>query len=423
MRWSGPLLGKLTQPLLDTPRTVTAIPKEVIEDKQVRDLRDLARETPGLTIGSAEGGNAFGAFAIRGFKADNDIFMDGIRNPGNVIPDVFAVDQIEIYKGPSGSIAGRSTIGGAVNFITKEPSLANDFAIVTTTVGTDETFRSTIDANEKINSDFAVRANLMYDQHGVAGRDITDSERWGGLLSATARVTDDVKITLDYYHYRNDAIPDWGVPVVTTYHVPYTELGLKRDTWFGEKDLDFYHERADIGTATVVAKLTDGATLINKTRIGASTVDYVATSVEGQTYHHPQRDQDASLYANQTELNLKFDTGTLHHEMVTGLELSREGIARSSYLITPSTALVPLLNGLPTSNPYRNAAVITAKGLVYDANDRRYWHLRGRHGPSLEGMDRQWRYSGRRFHPQPGRRARCSLSHRVACAPGSKQHR
>ena len=205
--------GKLTEPLANTPKTVTAVPKEIIQEKKNRDLRDLARDTPGLTIGSAEGGNAYGAFAIRGFKANNDIFVDGIRNPGNVIPDVFSVEQVEIYKGPSGGIAGRCTIGGAVNIITKQPDLTDNFAIVTTTVGTDETFRSTIDVNEDVNHDFAVRANLMYDQHDVAGRDITDSERWGGLLSATARVTEDVKVTLDYYHYNNDAIPDWGVPV------------------------------------------------------------------------------------------------------------------------------------------------------------------------------------------------------------------
>ena len=131
--------GKLTEPLLNTPRTVTAVPKEVMEDQGVRDLRELARNVPGLTIGSAEGGNAYGAFAIRGFKANNDIFVDSIRNPGNMVPDVFAVQQIEIYKGPSGGIAGRSTIGGAINLITKQPDLNFNFYEVDTTIGTDST--------------------------------------------------------------------------------------------------------------------------------------------------------------------------------------------------------------------------------------------------------------------------------------------
>ncbi len=354
--------GKLTEPLLNTPRTVTAIPKAVIEDKQARDLRDLARDTPALTIGSAEGGNAFGAYAIRGFKADNDIFMDGIRNPGNVIPDVFSVEQIEIYKGPSGGIAGRSTIGGAINIITKEPNLNYDFYQATTTV----------------TRDFAVRANLMYDQHDIAGRDITDGERWGGLLSATAKPTDDVKVTFDYYRYRNDAIPDWGVPVGVSpggvafpgdNHLPVTELGIPRDTWVGMAGLDFYKEEADIGTATVVAKLASGITLTNKTRIGESRVNYVATSMEGYPFdvHHPNRDQPAELYANQTELNLKFSTGTFQHEVVAGLELSREEIHRSGYLFNaPNGIARPIQRPFPP-NPYGLTDQIVLEGKVYDA--------------------------------------------------------
>lgn len=391
--------GKLTEPLVNTPRTVTAIPKEVIEEKKNKDLRDLARDTPGLTIGSAEGGNAYGAFAIRGFKANNDIFIDGIRNPGNVIPDVFSVEQIEIYKGPSGGIAGRSTIGGALNIITKQPDLHDDFAIVTTTVGTDETFRSTIDVNEAVNPDFAVRANLMYDQHDVAGRDITESERWGGLLSATARLTDDLKVTLDYYHYRNDAIPDWGVPVLTrtdsvppppanippnAIHLPITEFGFPREMYVGMVGLDFFKEAADIGTATVEYKISDGLKLTNKTRIGESEVDYVATSMEGiPDVHHPQRDQEAKLYANQTELNAKFWTGPVKHNLVAGMEVSREEFRRYSYTVTncydnvaPTPANATAWNcpngttAAPRAfppNPYSPIDTIIGKAFTYDA--------------------------------------------------------
>ncbi len=367
--------GKLTQPLVDTPKTVTAVPKEVIEDKGARDLRDLARDVPGLTIGSAEGGNAYGAFAVRGFKANNDIFVDNIRNPGNLIPDVFSVEQIEIYKGPSGGIAGRSTIGGAINIISKQPVLDETFYEVSTTIGTDDTFRTTIDANQAVTPDFAVRANLMYDQHDVAGRDITDSERWGGLISATAKPADGLKVTLDYYRYRNDAIPDWGVPVRNVDNVPVTELGIPRDTWVGMKGLDFFKEEADIGTATVVAKLADGITLTNRSRIGESRLNYVATSMEGYPdVHHPNRDQTADIYANQTEINAKFETGGLKHDLVAGVEVTREEIDRRSYTVTNRyDAQTPTPAGFPTRNfpgdLYDPAFtdIITGKNKVYDA--------------------------------------------------------
>ena len=187
-----------------------------MEDKGVRDLRDLARETPGLTIGSAEGGNAYGAFAIRGFKANNDIFVDSIRNPGNVVPDVFAVEQVEIYKGPSGGIAGRSTIGGAINLITKQPDLNFNYYEVETTIGTDNT----------VPHDDRREPGRHATTSPCAPTSCTTSTMLPAATSPTAsggavcfrrrrgrRTT--LKVTLDYYRYRNDAIPDWGVPVLT----------------------------------------------------------------------------------------------------------------------------------------------------------------------------------------------------------------
>jgi catecholate siderophore receptor len=367
--------GKLTEPLVNTPRTVAAVPKEVVEDKGARDLRELARSVPGLTIGSAEGGNAYGAFAIRGFKANNDIFVDNIRSPGNLIPDAFFIEQVEIYKGPSGGIAGRNTIGGAVNIISKQPDLASNFYQVTTTLGTDSTFRTTIDANQKLSPSFAVRANIMYDQHDIASRDFADSERWGGLISATARLSDSVKVTVDYLRYRNDATPDWGVPVRDIDNVPVTELGIPRYTWVGMSGLDFFRERADIVTGTVVAKLTDGVKLTNRSRAGQSEVDYVATSMEGYPdVHHPNRDQTANIYANQTELNFRFNTGAFHHNLVAGVELTRETINRLGYNVSNRfDAQTPSEAGFPTrlfpTDLYDPSFTdeILGKGKVYDA--------------------------------------------------------
>ncbi|MEY4306094.1 MAG: hypothetical protein RIT52_2269, partial [Pseudomonadota bacterium] len=69
----------LGQPLLETARTVTALTSEVLEDKNSTSIRELARTTPGMTLGTGEGGNAFGdVLFIRGFKASNDTFIDGV---------------------------------------------------------------------------------------------------------------------------------------------------------------------------------------------------------------------------------------------------------------------------------------------------------------------------------------------------------
>ena len=73
--------------------------------------------------------------------------------------------------------------------------------------------------------------------------------------------------------------------------------------------------------------MADGVTLTNRSRAGESSLDYVATSMEGYPdVHHPNRDQTARIYANQTEVNFRFNTGTFHHNLVAGVEVTRETI-------------------------------------------------------------------------------------------------
>ena len=102
--------GKFPEPMLNTPKTITVLSKEVLEDKNATTLKEIGRSTAGVTLGSGEGGNAF---FIRGFDARNDVFIDGIRDPAVSIRENFFTEQIEILRGPASSYAGRGTAGGA----------------------------------------------------------------------------------------------------------------------------------------------------------------------------------------------------------------------------------------------------------------------------------------------------------------------
>ena len=79
-----------------------------------------------MTLGTGEGGNAFGdRFFIRGYDARNDVFVDGMRDPGVSIRENFFTEQIEILRGPASTVAGRGTAGGAINIVTKQATDAN----------------------------------------------------------------------------------------------------------------------------------------------------------------------------------------------------------------------------------------------------------------------------------------------------------
>ena len=67
---------KFSEPIVNTPKSVTVLTQEVLHDKNATNFREVARTTPGVTLGTGEGGNAFGDQAIRGFDARNDVFVD-----------------------------------------------------------------------------------------------------------------------------------------------------------------------------------------------------------------------------------------------------------------------------------------------------------------------------------------------------------
>jgi catecholate siderophore receptor len=363
--------GKITEPLVNTPRTVTAIPKEVITDTAATSLRDIARQTPGVTLGFAEGGNAFGdRIYIRGFDARGDIFVDGIRDPGNASREVFAVEQIEVLKGPAATIGGRGVTGGALNIITKKPYDDRDFFNVSTMLGTDHTIRGTVDVNQRLGPGVTVRANLLYHEAEVAGRDQVEDQRWGGFISVALKPSDTFKVTIDYYRYRTDGIPDFGVPLNTTFKLPWPEFGVSRSNWYGNAARDFMKNSQDVITTTVEAKLSSNVALTSKSRMGTTVVDYIASAPNGAannattvTIGNPQRYQEADLLANQTDLTFKFATFGMQHTLVTGVEVSREEIGRYSY-----AGLVSAPQSLRSPNPYPVwNGIIPPRTWVFDA--------------------------------------------------------
>ena len=97
---------KFTQPLVDTPQTITVIKKEILQQQAATSLAEALRNTPGITLQLGENGNTATGDSIfmRGFDTTNSIFVDGMRDLGNISRDVFNIEQIEVIKGPSGRL-------------------------------------------------------------------------------------------------------------------------------------------------------------------------------------------------------------------------------------------------------------------------------------------------------------------------------
>ncbi|WP_254655314.1 TonB-dependent receptor [Roseobacter sp. GAI101] len=339
----------LTQPLVDTPRTVTAVTQDVLRDKNATSVRELARTTPGITLGTGEGGNAFGdVLFIRGFRSSNDVFIDGMRDSGVAVRETFMAEQVEITKGPSGSIGGRSTAGGAVNLVTKQAQ-DTDFVKSTTTFGTADLARQELDWNKVWNDRFKTRIGSVAQVSGVAGRDDSKDDRLGLSLAAEYKATDKLTFDIEAYQLRMKQMPDWGVPWDGTNNVPFTEPGagrltLDRSTFYGDTDRDFQDATQSVATVGATYGIAPGMTFTNRTRISKTENDYIVSAPERPDTTDPDpknwtltaspksRYQVNDVIANTSELSFGFDTGTARHEVVAGFALSREEISQQGYV-------------------------------------------------------------------------------------------
>ena len=145
-----PLLGEnIPLSVKDTPQSVNVLPQTLLREQAVTRLEDALKNVPGVTLNAGEGAARGDTINIRGFSAFNDFFLDGIRDAAIYVRDPFNLDTIEVFKGPSATLFGRGSTGGAVNQVSKSPTMA-PLGVLTADYGTNDEFRGTIDINQPI---------------------------------------------------------------------------------------------------------------------------------------------------------------------------------------------------------------------------------------------------------------------------------
>ena len=348
--------GKFPEPLLNTPKTVTVLSKEILEDKNATTLKQAILSTAGVTLGTGEGGNAFGdRFFIRGFDARNDVFIDGVRDSGVSVRENFFTEQVEILRGPGSSFAGRGTTGGAINIVTKQATTEKNFYNMDTTFGTDQTRRVTLDVNQVISPTLAIRAGGLFQDADIAGRSYTTDDRDGGFVAATWKPVDAVKVTADYFHTDLHGIPDFGVPyyrpsLASTAGGPFTEYGANRNNFYGFVNRDFFKVRQDVATVNNEVRITPDLVVSDKVRASRSTLNYIGTIAESAVIASPlsastvsanpqSRYQVTDVVANQTEATYKYQLDGFKHTSLGGVEISREIAGIDKYSGLSSEAL------------------------------------------------------------------------------------
>ncbi|KTT35762.1 TonB-dependent receptor [Pseudomonas oryzihabitans] len=348
---------KYTAPLLDTPQTVTVIPERMIEDQQALSLRSVLSNVSGITFNAGEGGGGSGdSINIRGFSANANIQVDGLRDSTqNNRTDTFNLESVEVIKGPNSVFGGAGTTGGSINLISKKPQ-ERQFTRIGAGLGTDSYRRLTLDTNQPlqgVGTGSAFRLNMMAHENDVPGRDEIDRKRWGIAPSLALGLSDDTRLTLSYFHQTDNNLPDYGVPVFNGKRL----AGVGHEDYFGYRNIDHEDINNNVFTVELEHRLNDNLSLQNLTRYSRIQRDTVISApqlrlIGGGRYlpGGPQgygRDITSEMWINQTNLTGNFDTFGLGHSFVLGAEFSREDYDRDTY----TNNLVFPASGYSLSNP------------------------------------------------------------------------
>lgn len=368
-------LPKQVAPLIDTPRSIVVLPKEVIEQTGSATLAEALRTVPGITFGAAEGGNPVGDRPfIRGFDSQGSTYVDGVRDFAAQSREVFAVESIQVVRGSDSTLGGRGSAGGTINIVSKLPT-ERDFVRATASYGTADYKRATIDVNQKLSDTVAVRLNGMWHDQDVAYRDAINQRRWGVAPSITVGLGTPTRLTASYYYMESHELPDTGIPYL--YTIGNSPLGtttvepaigqvttiagvtgnVDRSTYYGLKDRDFRDTKTN--QATIRAEHDFGrVTLRNTSRFTHNVQNYIYTQPDdqqgnvfgtnaavpalagGMVWRRANtRYGYADSIVNQTDLFGTVATGGIKHSFSAGAEFAWEKARRGTYVLaTGSTS-------------------------------------------------------------------------------------
>ncbi|MDN4503767.1 TonB-dependent siderophore receptor [Alteromonadaceae bacterium BrNp21-10] len=356
--------------LVDTAKTINIVPQSVMKDRNVDNLRDALRSVPGISMAAGEGGAPPGdSMTIRGFDASNDIFIDGIRDLAGYSRDMFNTEAVEVSKGPGSTSTGRGSAGGSINLQTKTAKL-EEFADITARIGSEGDYRATLDFNTQISASTALRINALTEDGDVPGRNDVNNGSNAIAASLSSQLSAETLLTVNADMIKQDNTPDYGIPWVSA---SVTEGPLADyagtappadfDNFYGNLHRDFEDVDAKSVTVKVEHQLSESTKLRAQAR--SASVDRlnlvtaprfidVSSSTDIRMSDEKTRDTSNSINIVQLDLEGTYQTGSVIHNVVAGVEISQEKFERWGYvaLVPDNLNDEPGLNDLYNPDPY-----------------------------------------------------------------------
>ncbi|MBT2246897.1 TonB-dependent siderophore receptor, partial [Sphingobium sp. BHU LFT2] len=341
---------KSATPIIESPQSISIISREEINLRASPTIADALAYTAGVQSESWGVDSRVDEVSVRGFGAggfsSNNNFVDGLRLPSGgqwTRPgfDSYALEQIEVLKGPSGALYGQTAPGGLVNIVTKRPTDEFQANVMLQAIGTTDlnnwNYQAAADVSGPITSTLSGRivglsryGDTQVDDVSIGRRYISPSLTWKPDDATTWTI-------LGQYQQDKGGSTFQFLPALGALY-PSNGKYIANDDNLGEPDWNRFDRNQYLIGSFFEHKFNDAITIRNNSRythldtlyrvvvLSGNTLtacpSSIAGCIPGQTISRRavQGKGESDGLATDTQLEAKFTTGPVEHTLLGGFD-------------------------------------------------------------------------------------------------------
>ncbi|WP_293776101.1 TonB-dependent siderophore receptor, partial [uncultured Oxalicibacterium sp.] len=328
-------------PLIETAQTVNIVTADQIEIQNAESLTQAMRYIAGVHANGADNTTSDG-MVVRGFNVTGaaPMYLNGsklARNTFSGIAEPYAMERIELLKGPASVLYGNAAPGGIINMVSKQPQ-AETLRELKFQLGSYNRKQVAGDFAGKLTDD----GSLTYRLTGLVRRsdtatDYINDDRNFGSAAIRWQPSDATSLTLFANHQSNETVYAYGLPFEGTV-LPNANGQIARKRFVGEPGFNnFDSSNGTLGylfshqlneQLTFRQNLLYSRSKTDYSDIWIDTFDAAQRNISRGAYRRLDKDQSLSI---DNQLEAKLQTGNIQHTTLVGLDYTRQNFDRTQY--------------------------------------------------------------------------------------------
>lgn len=329
-------IGKIDIKPMDLPQSVMTLDKELLEQQQTLRVSDALKNMNGVYQMGATGGYQE-EIAGRGFTfGSSNTFKNGVRFNNAAMPEMSALERLEVMKGSAAILFGNVAAGGILNLVTKKPIFERG-GEVTMRLGSYDFYKPSIDVYGSLNAKktMAFRVNTTYEK-SRSFRDVVSAERFYVNPSLLFKLGKKVDLLIEGDYLSDNRTADYGVGAIN-----YALIDIPRNRFLGVEWSNVKTEQKSV-SSTITFHINNNWQIRNVTSYQNFNNNLFANQRPNGNSQFIQQNGDwirglqkttinEDYYLTQLDLTGKFNTGFMKHTLLFGADADKYQTNTTAY--------------------------------------------------------------------------------------------